>query len=288
MKRILMTMVCLFSFAISVFCQVENPFQRLRGSLANVITAASFLELVNYKYKDNSVSVWGSLLSEGSSISLSSQYTAGTEYLLIAAPDSDFVDINLTITDGSGNIIQKDYSRDSVSMITFIPSTTSFYTFQMTNNSSTASLCSIVILEESGGYGDFSVDEIVESLNTVLYLAEVVGLFDTIIPVNKFCLFGGKLDNGTGNSVYDISLSDGYYVYLGAGSSNVYSLTLDAKRQYSIGSSSGNSVFSSDISDESYDLGVFEVDDSYKYSFSLNNTSSMTTSAFMFGFLLMM
>ena len=94
---------------------------------------------------------------------------------------------------------------------------------------------------------------------------------------------------GTTRNVCDVSLQQGDYWFLGAGSSNVQDLGVDVSRERGYRDTANEQIVSNSLGGSlPADLSYFESSGSNYYDLKVHNQGSVTSSAFVFGFLLEM
>lgn len=289
MKRCASSLGLLLICAFSLFAEdAKTPFDYLQDSLVNVLYESSLLELADYKYQAG-FSVWGAYIEASNKVTLANRYEAGTSYLLLAAASDTKTDIDLVVYEGSGTSgakIAEDSESDGQPMVTFTPKTSGLYTFAMKNVSNSNSFCSLVILEKTTTRSTFSLEELSQALDTILLFSKVGALASTDVPVNKFCLYGGEIEDGSTQSLFNVKLPAADYIVLGAASDKVNDMALDVLEQKAAGASEGNSVATKQDKVQSFDVIMFTSDPSKYYCFDVENQDSSASTAFLFAFIL--
>lgn len=277
-------------FLLEVFLVITIPqicfadaFEYLTQSLAKVVAMASLLNLADYDYNSGN-SLFGYYLSEGSERGLRYSFEKNRSYVILAAGDDDIVDLDLSITDENGREILSDKNQEPMAFLEFRPKYSGTYVINIKNYESyQTGFCSYVVLRNTGS-GLFSLDDITEALQNALKLAQAGGIFAKQFPQDRMVLFGGRYQEDDSNSVWDIGLESGRYMFLAAGSNNINDVDITVIEQYQLNNSSGETVCRDN---ESNDVAFceFRAISRERYCLTLKNYDSQG-SGFVFGVLL--
>jgi hypothetical protein len=120
----------------------------LTGSLiaaALLVTSATQGEAQSYAQQ-----VWSQLqkahdavghLGEGNTDTWSFPMRANTEYIITGACDTDCSDLDITIKDASGKVVEKDTTTDDVPVVRFTPGSNAKYTVEVKMYSCSSAPC---------------------------------------------------------------------------------------------------------------------------------------------------
>jgi len=289
MKKKLFIFIILAVLTANAFA--ETAFDYLIESLANVLSASTVIQIADYEY-NGSNALWGTYLEKGKTISLSSQYDKGVEYLMMASAHDDKVDIDLKIYQGhgtGGTVITKDIDTDSTPLVRFTPSNSGQYTFELINEGDSPAFVSLVILKQKKG-ANFTMTALLEALkNTINLSKQLVPMLpsDSEIPANQWTLFGGSIKQGSDAGYYNAQLEKGAYILVGAGENSVSNCDVEVIEQSASGSTNGKKISQNTDSQNSFDFAVFSPNTSKYHYLKAMNKSSQNASAFMFGFLIL-
>ncbi|GAK50609.1 hypothetical protein U14_01842 [Candidatus Moduliflexus flocculans] len=270
---------------IAVFPEIcaANAFDYMGQSLAKVVYLSTILNLANYDYNPGN-SLFGYYLDEGTEHGLYYEFSRNANYLILAAGDDDVSDLDISVMTKDGEEIVSDRDASPGAYVEFRPPYSGQFLINLKNyDSDGISFCSYVILKESGS-GDFSLNDLVEALQNALTIAQVRALIATQFPRNRMILFGGRSQEGQSNSVYDIGLEKGQYVFLGSGSNRIRDVDITIAEQYRHQSPEGKHVCE-DAENDNTPICEFHADSGEEYALNLKNYASRGD-GFVFGVLL--
>jgi len=276
---------------LTVNAYAQTAFDYLKESLVNVLTVSSLMHIADYEYNGENA-LWGAYLEPGKTIDLSAQYDAGVEYLMFAAAHTERIDINLKVYQGQGTggtVIAKDTTPDAAPIVRFVPTTSGWHCFELINASRTPAFVSLVVLKSKRN-ARFSLDTLLEALQNTLavsgYLAEMLPPA-SVVPANKWTLFGGNIRQGSAASYYNTQLVRGNYILVGAGENSVNNCDVEIIEQYASGSPDGRKISQNTDSRFPFDFALCSANPSNYYYLKVANQSSRNASSFMFGFLIL-
>lgn len=287
MKKKRFITVVLALMAANSFAQ--TAFDYLAASLVNVLAVSNQVPLTNFDYKEDGA-LWGIYLNSGRTGSRSFQLDANVEYLMIASSHRSDYDIDLKVYQGRGTdgpVAAKDTKKDGGPVVRFTPAASGWYTFELINSSDSAAFASIFILRHRQN-ANFTLDSFSEALRQMLNLSEyfyAATPLDTVIPPDKWALFGGSVRQGDFTGYYNEDLREDRYLLFGAGENSVSDCDIEVLEQYARDNPEGRTVSQNTGSEYVFDYGVFVSRISKYYNLRIRNKSSRNGSAFMFGFL---
>jgi hypothetical protein len=266
-----------------------TAFDYLTKSLVNVISLGTVIQLkgADFEYKEGGA-LWGCYLEGEANKTLSAQFDAGVEYLILAASDDLAIDIDLKVYQGQGSdgiLVTKDTASDGAPVVRFTPESSGWYTFSVENASLSGAFASVILLRYKKNAG-FSFDALDEAVGNILVCAQNVAQYSTKIPPSQWTLFGGSIAENEQTGFYDLRLPSGAYFLLGAGDDSITNVDAYVVEQDQNGSPQGRRVSSN--SEQSYpiDIAIFRPNTSKYYSLEVFNGRSRNSSAFVFGFLI--
>jgi len=289
LKKKLLVFVLLAVLAVNAFAQ--TAFDYLIKSLANVLLVSSIIQIADYEYNGENA-LWGTYLEAGKSISLSAQYDAGVEYLILAAAHTEKAEVYLKVYQGqgtSGTVVAKDTAPDAAPLVRFKPSASGWHCFELINVSKMPAFVSLVVLKQKKN-ANFSLESLLEALqNTMIvsqYLASVLPS-NSKVPANEWALFGGNIRQGSMANFYNAQLAKGDYILVGAGENTVNNCDVEIIEQYATGNTDGRKVSENTDSRYPFDFAVFSPNPAKYHYLKVINQSSRNSGAFMFGFLIL-
>jgi hypothetical protein len=288
LKKIGIFWVVFILLAVNSFAQ--NAFDYLKDSLVNVLTAATAARMPDFEYKEGGA-LWGVYLEPGSSCSLSLQYEGGVPYLMLASAHHADRDIDLRVFQGQGNggtVVVKDTNSDAAPVVRFIPSSSGWYTFELTNSSPGSAFVSLVVLKNRKN-ANFSFTTLVEALDNTLICAQSLADIlppDAKLPPSQWVLFGGNVRQGNSTGYYNTKLAGGAYFLVGAGEKSVRNCDVEVLEQYAVDNQDGRMISRNTSSEYPFDYAIFAPNTSKNHNLQVYNRSSQKTSSFMFGFLI--
>jgi len=289
MKKVL---VFVFFIAFAVNSYAQDAFDFMQNSLANVVILSTAAQLDNFDY-DGANALLGTYLEAGKSITMRNNYTAGVEYLILAAPDLLYCDVDLKVYQGSGTggtVIAKDTRPDSICVVRFKPTVSGEHTFELINSSSRAVFISVVTLRAQRN-PDFTLIAMAEAIDHTFGLSQHLASAmpaTAKIPANKWTLFGGKVSQGSLTGYYNSQYTRGEYILIGAGERSVRNVDAEVLEQRANNQTAGTIVSINTKTTALADFAMFTADPSKYYYPRIQNKSSQRSSAFCFGFLIQM
>jgi hypothetical protein len=289
MKKKLSVFVMFIALTVNAFSQ--NAFDYLINSLSAVLQFSSIIQVANYEY-DGDRALWGTYLEAGKTCALNTSFDAGIEYLIYACADNPSRNIDLKVYQGrgtGGTVVARDTRPDSAPIVRFVPSVTGFHCFELINSSDRPAFVSLVILKYNRN-ANFSFMTLLEALRNTLDLSEFLTMnlpAATIVPPNKWTLFGGNVSQGGHAGYYNTSLQDnGLYILASAGESSIRDCDVEMLEQYAYDNADGRVVSRNTNTALPLDYGVFTSNSSKYYNLKVYNRSSQKSKAFLFGFLI--
>jgi len=286
----------IFALIMTVFLagsvSAQNAFDYLKDSLINVLTVSTLMQVTDYEYNGQNA-IWGTYLEPGKSISLSAQYDAGIEYLMLASAHTENREIHLKVYNGQGTrgtVIAKDTAPDAAPVVRFKPVAAGWHTFELRNVSNQPSFVSLVVLKNKRN-ANFSFDTLVEALSNTLTISQHIAQLipdGSEIPANKWTLFGGSVRQNGNAGYYNTQLSRGNYILVGAAENSVKNCDVEVIEQYNSGNTEGRYISQNTGSEYPFDFAAFSSGSSSKYHFiKVNNQNSLNPGSLLFGFLIM-
>jgi hypothetical protein len=144
----LILLFCAFSSSFIATIGAEEPEAAQRASFANLLSLSTAANLNGFNYNGENA-VLGGYMEAQRSTSMAVEFTAGIEYVILAAPDNLNSSINLKIYRGQGTggaVIAGDLNNDSACVIRFIPAASGFHAIELINASRARVFVSLVIL----------------------------------------------------------------------------------------------------------------------------------------------
>jgi hypothetical protein len=287
-KKKLLILVVLASVAVNSFAQ--TAFDYLRMSLINVLTLSTVAQIGNFDY-DGSNALLGTYLEAGESLSMITSFDAGVQYLMLSAADLVDSDVDLKVYQGrgtGGTVIAKDIRSDSACVVRFTPASSGAYTFELINSSDVAVFISLITLRATRN-PNFTLVSRAEALDITLGLSQQLAkdFPDAQIPSNKWALFGGDIPQGDSAGYYNSRLSEGFYMIVGAGERLVNNIDVEVIEQFAYDSTEGKGVSRNTNTNFPADYAIFVPDPSKNHYFKVINRSSRSSSAFIFGFMIL-
>jgi len=289
MKKVL---VFVFFIAFAVNSHAQTAFDYMMDSLANVVVLSTVAQLDNFDY-DGVNALLGTYLEAGKTITMRTSFTAGVEYLMLAAPDLLHCDVDLKVYQGVGTggpVIAKDTRPDAICVVRFKPTVSGDHTFELINSSSRAVFVSLVRLRAQRN-PDFTLIAMAEAVDHTFALSQLLATAmpaGAKIPANKWTLFGGKVNQGSLTGYFNTQFTRGDYVLVGAGESAVRNVDAEVLEQRAVEQTTGKIISFNSNTNALADYAIFSADPSKYYYPRIQNKSSSKTSAFCFGFLLQM
>jgi hypothetical protein len=277
---------------LSVNAYAQTAFDYLKDSLVNVLTLSTIVQVADYEY-DGDKALWGTYLEPGKNISLSAQFDAGVEYLMLSSAHTTKADIDLKVYQGrgtGGTVVAKDTAPDAAPLVRFTPASSGWYCFELLNSSNIPAFVSLVILKKKPN-ANFSFTTLVEALANTLEVAQYLSTLlprDSEIPANRWTLFGGNIRKGGNAGYYNTQLSKGTYILVGSGENSVTNCDVEVIEQYANNNTEGRGVSQNTDSRFPFDFAVFSPSPSKYHYLKVINESSRNDNAFMFGFLILM
>jgi hypothetical protein len=147
MKKKVFILTIFTLVAANVFAQ--QVFDYLKASLDNVLEMSAAIRITDDEYKDGGA-LWGTYLEPGKTLSLSSRYDGGEEYLIIAAAHSLRINVDLKVYEGNGTngtVVYRDIAPDAAPVARFTPGSSGLYSFELINSSNSPAFVSLVVLK---------------------------------------------------------------------------------------------------------------------------------------------
>ena len=289
MKKKLCVLAAFTLVAATVFAQ--QVFDYLKDSLDNVLEMSATIRITDYEYKDGGA-LWGTYLEPGKTLSSSSQFDGGVEYIIIAAAHSTRINVDLKVYEGNGTngtVVFRDIAPDATPVARFTPETSGLYSFELINSSNSPAFISLIVLKHKRN-ANFTLSALTQAVNNIPYLADAISRMlppGAEIPANKWTLFGGSVNRGTYTRNYNVQLSRGAYFLTGAGENSVNNLDAEVIEQRAENIQEGRIISTNSGKSSLIDYGTFEPNSSRYYNLKIINISSARSSAFMFGFLIL-
>ncbi|MCL2759491.1 MAG: hypothetical protein FWD22_04705 [Treponema sp.] len=289
MKKVL---VFVFLVAFAVNSHAQTAFDYMMDSLANVVLLSTVAQLDNFDY-NGANALLGTYLEAGKTITMRNTYTAGVEYLMLAAPDLLDCDVDLKVYQGSGTggtVIAKDTRPDSICVVRFKPTVSGEHTFELINSSNKAVFVSVVTLRAERNPA-FTLVAMAEAIDHTFGLSQLLASSlpaNAKIPANKWTLFGGKVNQGSLTGYFNSQYVRGDYILVGAGEKAVRNVDAEVVEQRAVNQTAGTIVSVNTETVALADFAIFTADPTKYYYPRIQNKSSSKTSAFCFGFLIQM
>ena len=288
-KKLFVLLLCALAAAN---CFAQRAFDYLRDSLVTVLSVSTIVQVVDYEYKESGA-LWGTYLEAEKTCSLSSQFDAGVEYLMLsAAHDTRNCDVDLKVYEGrgtGGTVLGRDINADATPIVRFIPRNSGYHTFELINSGSRPAFVSLVILRYKRN-ANFSMRTLAEALDNTLVVSQYISSMlppGAEIPANKWTLFGGNLQVGNSTGYFNTTLSPGDYILVGAGENSVNNCDVEIVEQYAYDNASGRLVSANTNSRHPFDFAIFSAQSSKYYNLKVFNKSSAKSGSFVFGFLIL-
>jgi tetratricopeptide (TPR) repeat protein len=150
-KNFVITLImffCAFSCYFIATIGAEEPEAAQRASFANLLNLSTAANLNGFNYNGENA-VLGGYMEAQRSISMAVEFSAGIEYVILAALDNLNSNISLKIYRGqgtSGTVIAGDLNNDSACVIRFTPAASGLHTVELFNGSREKVFVSLVIL----------------------------------------------------------------------------------------------------------------------------------------------
>jgi hypothetical protein len=270
----------------------QTAFDYLADSLINVLTVSTIIQVADYEYNGNSA-LWGILLKSDTSHSLSTQFDAGVEYLILAAAHNTSLDVDLKVYEGrgtGGTVIAKNTAPDAAPLVRFTPKVSGYHTFELINSSSSSSaFVSLVILKYRRN-ADFSFATLTQALENTLIVSQLIAEMmpgDPKVPTNQWVLFGGSVQEGSSAGYYNTRPAQGGYFLVGAGENAVRNCDAEVVQQYAYDNASGTVISKNTASSYPFDFALFVPAGSEYHNLKIYNRSSQKSNPFLFGFLIL-
>ena len=265
-------------------CRADG-FDSLKESLIRLVSMSAHPQLNRFDYDGNGC-LFGHLLNQGEQNAMIRTFEADKTYMILGAGDNDVRDMDLWITpSGQPDLrLAQDIDDDATPVVRFTPQRTARYAINSRNERSNGlGFCTFVILVESQ-YAQYGLKALAESLDNIIAVARVRGLFAKEFPRNNLVLFGGKFENGESSSIFDLVYPRGHYAVVATGSSAIKDADLFVTRQSRAHDPAGREIARDDQQDSTPDC-EFSADGVSSYGVEMKNARS-TRSGFIFGFVL--
>jgi hypothetical protein len=171
--------------AANVFAQ--QVFDYLKNSLDNVLEMSAAIRITDYEYKDGGA-LWGTYLEPGKTLSSSSQYDGGVEYIIIAAAHSTRINVDLKVYDRNGTVVFRDIAPDAAPVARFTPGSSGLYSFELINSSNSPAFISLIVLKYKRN-ANFNLSALTHT--DVISRMLLPG---AEIPANEWTLFGCNIN----------------------------------------------------------------------------------------------
>jgi len=283
-------LIILIFIVFTVNSHAQTVFDYIQASLANVIILSSSSPLENFDY-DGSSSLLGTLLEARNSITMISSFTAGVEYVMLAAPHSLNSNIELKIYQGAGThgrVVAKDTLPLPICAVRFTPAESGDHTIELINSSQGPAFISLIRLRAQRNPA-FTLIAMAQALDITLGLSQQLATVLPLtakIPSNQWSLFGGNVTQGQSTGYYNSRFSRGEYLLVGAGDRSARNIDVEVVEQRGVDQTAGNIVSINTGAVFVADFGVFTANPSSYYYPKVLNKSSQRSSAFCFGFLI--
>jgi hypothetical protein len=270
----------------------QTSFDYLAESLSKVLSFSSIVRVSDYEYNEGNA-LWGAFLEPGKTVSLSAQYDAGVEYLILASAHTASADIDLKVYQGQGTggtVIARDTAPDAAPLVRFTPASSGWCTFELINASDMAAFASLVVLKYKRN-ANFNLSSLLESLRNTLTVARYLGETipsNPVIPANKWTLFGGNIREGSYAGYSNTQPVRGSYILIGSGENSVINCDAEVVEQYANNNPEGRRISQNTDSEYPFDFAVFSPGPSQYYNLKVINQNSRNADAFLFGFLVLM
>ena len=205
-----------------------RPGKHMVAAIARVLGGAVAAEQKTNLGFDRGVTFMGAFLRPKGAINWRMEMQAGMRYAFFGGGDDGAVDVDLAVSDDTGQAFARDQLADAKPVIDFTPATTGVYTVRMTlSNATRPSFCALAILRQGG----FTVP--IKNLTTALQKIMAAGRLASQRATvrfheeqNQWALFGAVLRPGDTTTISGIHLEGRQHVFVAAGDAHAKVLNM--------------------------------------------------------------
>lgn len=195
-----------------------------------------------YGFWGGSHCLFGTAIRPNDSQEVTVHLTAGGEYRLIAAGDSNALDLDLFVLDPSGKQIAKDDRVAASATVSFRATQDGRHTFRLRlYNGRATSFCALVVLERNGGY-DIPFANLAVAMNNYVKVAGASALLVNQAANGRadvrldngssgWCLFGSVMNQDDKRTMSKLNLGDGEHLFLAVGCARATDIDLVVTNQ---------------------------------------------------------